>query len=476
MQKPYIRLSRITINDFKNVRHGSIDLRSKNGFDGPSIVGLYGQNGSGKTALIDTLSLLNDIVSHYNNSIHYEDLICVEANCSSFIFEFDVLDDFGSFKVIYETSIRGEQMDPGLDRENRSGSGKRLVVFNERVKYSYISKDGAIKKKLNTAIDTDTNRVFSPQKKYDTIFGKDKSLETDLLVAKGIAGKTSKSFVFSGDFIKRLSEEAQKSDENTEAGLLFRALFSVWEYVNHNLFVFDTKGSGLLSLDRLPLSYYYPQDTRTNDSGILILSLDSPTLLSEQNYALVNTLINNMNGVLNQIVPGLILGIKRLGQQLLESGQTGVLIELTSKKNSKEIPLRNESDGIKKIIAVLQLLIVFYNYPSITVAIDELDSGVFEYLFGELLRVLADGGKGQLIFTSHNLRPLETIDKSYIAFTTTNPDNCYIQLENVKSNNNLRSFYFRDIVVGEQKEETYAATNNSEIAYAFRKAGNILGS
>ena len=47
--------------------------------------------------------------------------------------------------------------------------------------------------------------------------------------------------------------------------------------------------------------------------------------------------------------------------------------------------------------------------------------GVFEYLLGEMLNIISEKGKGQLIFTSHNLRPLETIDKGFIAFTTTNP-------------------------------------------------------
>ena len=37
-----------------------------------------------------------------------------------------------------------------------------------------------------------------------------------------------------------------------------------------------------------------------------------------------------------------------------------------------------------------------------------------------------------MIFTSHNLRPLETIDKGFIAFTTTNQKNRYIRLTNVK--------------------------------------------
>ena len=117
-----------------------------------------------------------------------------------------------------------------------------------------------------------------------------------------------------------------------------------------------------------------------------------------------------------------------------------------------------------------------YNVSSITIAIDELDSGIFEYLLGELLRILSEKGKGQLIFTSHNLRPLETIDRGFIAFTTTNPDNRYIRLSNIKENNNLRDFYFRDIVLGEQNEEIYDTTNNLEIALAFREVGDIIGS
>ena len=182
-----------------------------------------------------------------------------------------------------------------------------------------------------------------------------------------------------------------------------------------------------------------------------------------------------MNIVLEQLVPGLTISLKNLGPQALDNGGKGSRIQLMSLKNNKEIPLKNESEGIKKIISILQLLIAVYNQPSVTVAIDELDSGIFEYLLGELLRIISEKGKGQLIFTSHNLRPLETLDRGFIAFTTTNPFKRYIRLTNIKDNNNLRDFYFRDIVLGEQKEEVYELTNNAEIALAFREAGEISG-
>ena len=42
---------------------------------------------------------------------------------------------------------------------------------------------------------------------------------------------------------------------------------------------------------------------------------------------------------------------------------------------------------------------------------------------------------------------------------------------NVKTSNNLRDFYYRDIMLGEQNEELYKSTNNVEISYAFRKTG-----
>ena len=127
-------------------------------------------------------------------------------------------------------------------------------------------------------------------------------------------------------------------------------------------------------------------------------------------------------------------------------------------------------------MSILQLLIVVYNHPSVTVAVDELDGGVFEYLLGELLNIISEKGKGQLIFTSHNLRPLETIDKGFIAFTTTNPKMRYIRMTNVKETNNLRDFYYRDIVLGEQNEQVYNPTNKYEIALAFREAGEVYGS
>ena len=80
-------------------------------------------------------------------------------------------------------------------------------------------------------------------------------------------------------------------------------------------------------------------------------------------------------------------------------------------------------------------------------------------------------GQGQLIFTSHNLRPLEMLNSSSIVFTTTNPENRYVRASNIKPSNNLRLRYFRDITLGSDGEELYQETNSIEIAHAMRKIG-----
>lgn len=116
------------------------------------------------------------------------------------------------------------------------------------------------------------------------------------------------------------------------------------------------------------------------------------------------------------------------------------------------------------------LLVDVYAKPGACVAIDEFDSGVFEFLLGEILQVLQDHGKGQLVFTAHNLRPLEVVDKGSLIFTTANPKNRYVPFKGSRESNNLRSQYLRAINLGGQPEVVYEPTNKFAIDGAFFEA------
>ena len=58
MNSQFVRIESITIENFKNVRKGVLDFENRRKKYRTSIVGLYGQNGSGKMALIDAIQLL----------------------------------------------------------------------------------------------------------------------------------------------------------------------------------------------------------------------------------------------------------------------------------------------------------------------------------------------------------------------------------------------------------------------------------
>lgn len=80
-------------------------------------------------------------------------------------------------------------------------------------------------------------------------------------------------------------------------------------------------------------------------------------------------------------------------------------------------------------------------------------------------------GKGQFVFTSHNLRALEILDKESLVFSTSNSKDRFIRITNIKSNNNLRNVYLCGIDLGGIDEHTYEETNSFEIAHALRAAG-----
>ena len=171
---------------------------------------------------------------------------------------------------------------------------------------------------------------------------------------------------------------------------------SLYMFGHRELFVIDTESIGLISLNTLPLVFKYRNETSEAVGGVL-LSLNGPALIPEDTYGIVENVIKNMNIVLEQLVPGLRIGVVDLGSTMTKDGKIAKQIQLISLKNNKQIPFCYESEGIKNIVSNLQLLIVVYNNPSVTVAIDELDSGVFEYLLGEMLNIISEKGKGQLI-------------------------------------------------------------------------------
>ena len=470
MGKSSVRIHNITIRDFKNVEYGSIDFAcsKKGGTSESDIMGLYGQNGSGKTALIESLAVLKFVLTGKSIPDEYTNYIATGKRSSHMSFTFEVKLDGVIFKVIYSFDMVKVDADAqSNDPEDDYANQHKVAIENEVLSMSGIVAREKFRQQplINTS---SSDSPFTPNTKYVELMGADKDLKQKLIINKQLANQRSQSFIFYRGTLAAIMDNCTVPEYKS-------VISALSQYGNIYLYVIDTRGAGLINLNVALPFFFRLGDESSLSIGRVAIKLEGASTIPVVIYDIAQRTISNMNIVLEQIVPGLNVELKKLGSSLLRDNQEGYVVELVSKRDGATLPLRYESEGIKKIISILQLLIVVYNNESMTVAIDELDAGIFEYLLGELLKIIAESGKGQLIFTSHNLRPLETIDKKYIFFSTTNPKNRYIQLENVQTNNNMRYFYYRDINLGGQKEELYSPTNNYEIALSFKEAGGFNG-
>lgn len=477
MGHPIVKLGRVSLTNFKNVRHGSIEMRNAAGRSA-GIIALYGQNGSGKTSFINAIGVLKSCLVGAGLPLKAQTFIEFGFPSATIEYVFRIDDGSRAYRAVYEVTL--SRRAAGSAAETPESQRLPSVFISREV--LKIAVDGeASSGRLRTAIDTGRGDAFGPDTMLRQFVGDSKEAFLDLVVARRVTQRESRSFIFSqelDEFRKNMQDRRREGVTSGQPDSMLDACEAVVEalafYGVDGLFVIETSLVDSVGLSALPLVFRADTSNGERISGHETLRADVPDNIPEKQLAVTKKIVSSLNIVLRQIVPGLEIEIRELGKVVLEDGSDGQRVQLLSKRGDVVLPLDCESEGIKKIISVLQVLILMYNEPSVTVAIDELDSGIFEYLLGELLKIIAEGGRGQLIFTSHNLRPLETLDKQFVVFTSTDPDNRYVRMKGAKESNNLRSMYFRSIVLGGSPVELYEYTSNGEIAYAMRQAGENI--
>ncbi|MDE7299342.1 MAG: ATP-binding protein, partial [Lachnospiraceae bacterium] len=450
-----IRLSSLKISNIKNVRTGQIVMpgvcQKQLTYKNAEVLGLYGQNGSGKTAIIDALYYLQKVMIGGRLEKEIVDYIDVNGN------QAEIAADFNIFKeaVIYEASYKIVLQ--------RSENGVKIV--QETLSCAVNESDTRSNKTAFMDYQcSDKKNVFVPKKRFDEVIEADAANKTDLIVARKIAEKSNCSYIFGESSREIFCRNYENNFKHYSE--VIKALF---KFALKDLFVIRNTHSGVISANfLLPMAFKIEQSD-IGMKGDFAVSLTEPVVLNEERKKILDTIVEQINMVLFTIIPGMKIDIHNYGMQLTDSGEDGYRVELVSvREGMPPIPIRMESEGIIKIISILNALVQAFGNPSICLAIDELDSGIFEYMLGELLDIFSKSAKGQLIFTSHNLRALEMLDKDSIMFSTVNPDRRYIRMKNVKASNNFRDTYLRGITLGGQDETIYEETDSLRIARAFR--------
>ncbi len=462
---PIVRIQKIELNNFKNVKHGEIILnggkKTTINDSEPDILGIYGQNGSGKTSVIEALSILEHALMGTSIPAKYSECINSNSDYATLSFTFNFLypseNDYVrtivySFKI---SSITNEAYSSGTFDSIDSLFKTRVKLFDEVISASGFFEGEIQKKQIILSTSNDGYPIGPVRKKHYYISDPNKGFEVMLKVNQSLAIKESKSFLFMGETLDLFEKYGNYSE-------YYQILIELNYYATLYLYSIDSRATGLGA------SFALPFNTRQGVLAPILMDIEAPKLSTEL-FEDFKALILNINTVLPALIPDMKLEYTNI--ETTRNGKHTQEVRLFSRRNETYIPLRDESAGIIKLICILSLIIAAYNDRSITIAIDELDAGVYEYLLGEILYGFERYGKGQFIFTSHNLRPLEVLRKENIIFTTTNPENRYIRLKGVGQSNNLRNLYFREIFGNDQDERMYDAANIQLMIKAIRKAG-----
>ena len=84
MKDMLVRLESISITNFKNVKKGQLSFTNNRKSFKTSILGLYGQNGSGKTALIDAIALLQIALRSQQIPQYFAESLMLKQNIQFF--------------------------------------------------------------------------------------------------------------------------------------------------------------------------------------------------------------------------------------------------------------------------------------------------------------------------------------------------------------------------------------------------------
>ena len=434
----------IKAKNFKSLKNIEFNLnRTKTKTN--QLISIYGENGSGKTNIVDLFVILQkltfarcaDIIFNKMRMEFIEmqkDLVeQPNLNLKSFfspvieLEKYRMLNENAPTEIEYGFKINNKEGIYSIKFDNEILEEKIYYVADKQRAYLFeVCKEGEkIKKQLN-------NSIFKNEKYNDELIE-----EIDKYW-----GKYS--------FLSLLLEE--KHEKNKEY---------VIKNISKNIFdVIDDFLSIVINEDK----ERYKTSIQRKRNNIQRGSIDKERLYE----------IKNKERILNIFFTQGYADIKAVNYKINE--RKGKLdYELYFKKNIggklKSIPAELESNGTKRILNQLETL--SDSLLGKTVVIDEIDNGIHDLLMKNIIMSMKDEITGQLIITTHNTLLLEVLPKECI-YILSSDYNGNKQIKSIKEyeqkvqrNNNARDLYLKGLFGG---IPTTDYIDFEEIKYALEDA------
>lgn len=467
------RLIKLELHSFKNVNEGEITFMNHGIATNHKelilgdVVGIYGSNGSGKTAAVEALHILQCIFRGKKiPSGQYMDIIdeggATRLGCSFYVNTKELGTD-ETLLVDYQVNF------------HHIKAKNKICVQSEKLSYKTWGSSWKGERTLS---------VINPYVNSENV------LESEHATFEcNIKDFNNISFASSADRLALLSleqggsilfnpvtvNETDKYSPNQVGNLSIDSRYMLGVISGIHLFslvnfqIIRENMLGIININTfLPLMMYKRGESFIGSWEISI-QMGENNIIDKNDFGPLEESIDEINTALKGLISNLELSIEKK-DEIVKDDKEFVAAEFYAIRNGKRFSLKNESMGIKRIISMLAYMIAAFNNSEFCLVVDELDDGMFEFLLGELIGIMGKEAKGQLIFTSHNLRVLEKLPYKNIICTTVNPDRRYIRLRGVAANNNKRDFYLRALMVGGQDEELYDLKELEDIGGAFRAA------
>lgn len=367
-------ITKIEVKNFKNFDHLIFDIAKKE-----HIIAIYGENGSGKTNLLNTFNILHYSINTFLNQQSFLELQSRIENEEDFVTE-----DFINSDLKLLASIMPYRTLKGvLENTPFSGSNK-----NVELKYSFCigSHKGdytlvytpdleLVTEELNFTITKQVGFHFKINKK-DNI---DIKLNTKVFSSKEIRNELTtriKQYWGNHTLLAIINELLNSYNEN---------------------FIMDNFSPFFLEVMTMIKDIVVSDDMNISHPD-LPETFISGSILEEEAYKL-DLSINIINDFLSHLYTDFV-SVYYKKKQESKNIRYRLYIKKIVSEHIIDIPFDEESSGTKQLLKLLQLLI--HLKEDSIVIIDELDLGIHDLLVNSLIQDLNSYMKGQLIFTTHD--------------------------------------------------------------------------
>lgn len=415
----------VKAKNFKSLKNIELDMK-KTKDDISKLIVIYGENGSGKTNIIETFKFLQQSILAKANEYYFKDLLNFQNMSSrlshdyieSIIGTANIRFQLNDYRTIDEDEMT--ELEYGFKLNGIEGFYKikfNDVIQEEKLYYliekqrGYLfeveRKDSQISKKLNMSIFKNSKYNEEIEEIIDKYWGK-------------------------YSFLSLLNIEFMHKNWEYIAQNISSSLFeSIAELATCAVHIDGNDTKGIIPEN------FHVKDTVNNLGKGLIENENKETL---KKYEKILKLF------FTQAYPD----IKDIKYEITEE-QEKTYYELIFKKviggKIKSIPYHNESEGTKRIVRQFDTLVGAIKGD--TVIIDEIDNGIHDLLIKNIIMSIKDEINGQLIITTHNTLLLETLPKEsiYILISDYEGNKQINSIRNyemkIQKNNNIRDLYLK---------------------------------